>query len=210
MRPWRPSRPAWQSWFVLALSTLLLIYIFRETLLRSMGNYLDIGQDPVRVDVVYMLGGSPYDRGLRVIELFNEGFTEKVVCSGANLHSSLKAFGIELSESDLSKRFLLMNGIPEEAVIAANTGTSTYEESVEALAYCRKNNLSHLGVVSSSYHMRRVRWIFNKTFENSGIEVSYFSAKSPDYEPDRWWRSENGFLIFFNETLKLGYYRLMY
>jgi uncharacterized SAM-binding protein YcdF (DUF218 family) len=175
-----------------------------------MGNYLDVGQDPEPVEVVYMLGGSPYDRGLKVIELYNGGFSPKIVCSGANMHSSLKAFGIELSESDLSKRFLLMNGIPEEAIIAANTGTSTYEESIEALAYAKRQGLAHIGVVSSSYHMRRVRWTFTKTFENSGIKVSFFSAKSPDYQPNQWWRSENGFLIFFNETLKLGYYALMY
>jgi len=175
-----------------------------------MGDYLDVGVEPQKVEALYVLGGSPHDRGLAAIEIFKDSLSEMFVCTGGNIHGTLVAYGVDMKESELSARFLQNQGLPSNKICTLSSSTSTFEESIEILGDCKSKGYRKIAVISSAYHTRRVRWIFERKFEGSGIEVFVFSAPPTNYDPDEWWKSENGMLFFFNEIVKIAYYHLQY
>lgn len=205
-----PARPFWQKFLLVFLLFIAICYFCRLPILRAMGNYLDVGVEPQKVEALYILGGSPHDRGLAAIEVYKDSLCDMFVCTGGNVHGTLIAYGVDMKESELSARFLMNQGLPASKVRMLSSSTSTFEESIEILDDCKSNGYQKIAVISSAYHTRRVRWIFNRKFENSGIEVLVYSAPPTNYNPDEWWKSENGMLFFFNEIVKIGYYHLQY
>lgn len=205
-----PGRPFWKRalLFLAILSTVL--FLFRYPILRAMGNYLDVGIEPTTMDAVYILGGSPHDRGLHALTIYADSLCRNFICTGGNTHGTLIAYGVDMRESELTARFLENQGVPANFIRALSGSTSTYEESLEIWKDCKDKGYGKIGVLSSAYHTRRVRWIFERQFENSGVEVCILSAPPTNYDPAKWWESENGMLFFFNEIVKIGYYRLKY
>jgi len=52
--------------------------------------------------------------------------------------------------------------------------------------YLLQRNIKTVTVVTSNYHTRRARYIFQKVFpQGSGVRVA--SARDGDFDPDRWW-----------------------
>jgi uncharacterized SAM-binding protein YcdF (DUF218 family) len=109
-------------------------------------------------------------------------------------------------EAELTKHFMVKKGVSADNIIAMSKGTSTFEEAQEALTYCKNNNIHKISVISSSYHLRRVRWVFQELFEENGITILFHSAPSEDFDPNNWWKSEEGLVTTNNEYIKLVYY----
>lgn len=65
-------------------------------------------------------------------------------------------------------------------------------------------------MVSTEFHLRRVRWVFRRNFKGTGITVLVQPAQSRRYDAARWWASEEGLLMVNNEYVKLAYYLLRY
>jgi len=62
--------------------------------------------------------------------------------------------------------------------------------------------------VSSNYHMRRVRYTFERVFRDSGITLVYSAAADPDFDPARWWANNKSALYTLTEYIKLTGYAL--
>ena len=123
----------------------------------------------------------------------------------------LKAINFKLlSESEVTKKFIVENGVDSNYVTALIQATSTKEESAVILNYCKQHQLKKAIVVTSKFHLRRVGMVFKELFEENGIEVILRGAPSSAYNEEEWWNYELGLIMVNNEYVKLLYYLIKY
>ena len=198
----------------LMLGTIVLIvllavgYGLRLPILRATGAMLIVADAKVPCDAVYVLGGSPLERGTLGGELLMEGMVPVVYCTGAMIPSTLLTVGLTHSEADLSRIAAIEAGADSTRVIAVSEGTSTFEEADVIIAQAERLGYTDIGIISTEFHSRRVGRVFRKRAKGTGIVVHVFAASSQRYNSERWWESEEGLLMVNNEYVKLVYYML--
>lgn len=200
----------WFRWFLYVFTILFLTYLFRFPLLRASGNFLVAADKPVRTEVCFVLGGNSFERGLTAIELSKVFPGQKFVATGGNFPLQIQALNSKMYEAELTKLFMSSKGVPEADIGTLTASTSTMEESEEILSYCKEHGLKNISVLTSSFHLRRTRWVFEKKFKKEGINVSFFSSPTENFDSDNWWKYEQGLITWNNEYLKLLYYLIKY
>lgn len=85
-------------------------------------------------------------------------------------------------------------------------GTRNEARALAALA--RERGWRSLLVISSAFHLPRVRLVVRRALEGSGVALSYATpARGTDpHGPGRWWRSRRGIRLVASEQMK----RLVY
>lgn len=189
---------------------LALLWAFRYTLLRATGDMLIDQDKELHADAIYVLGGSPIERGREAARLLGANKADLAFCTGENYYPLLAAEGIDLTEAELSQNAMLRTGADSSKVSLLQTGTSTWEEAGVILAHATANSYDTITVVSTEFHLRRVKRVLRKQGKGKGITVLVRGAYSDRYDSNRWWQSEEGLLMVNNEYVKLMYYLWKY
>ncbi|MCW5898423.1 MAG: YdcF family protein [Flavobacteriales bacterium] len=199
---------------VLSVIGLLLLlttcWLVRRPLLRAVGDHLITPDPQMRCDAIYVLGGSPLERGLAAAHLLDRGLAPVAYCTGSNIPTVLEAAGFTWNEAELSRMAALRAGADSARVQLLPRGTSTWEESNAIFLHAWMLGHDTITVVSTEFHLRRVRRVFRKRFAKEGMTVLLHGATSDRYDHRQWWRSEEGLLMVNNEYVKLVYYLLRY
>jgi uncharacterized SAM-binding protein YcdF (DUF218 family) len=203
-------RKRWVRIFLILLVLIFLLYLFRNPILKKIGNWLASGDELQRTEAVFVLGGNSYERGIEASIVYTHFPGTPIIATGANVPLQLMAFDTVMMEAELTRMLMIKNGVPDSLSIALCSGTSTKEESDAILVYCEERGLKDITVISSSFHLRRVRWVFEDYFEEKGVTVYFHGAASKDFDPDSWWHSEEGLITVNNEIMKLAYYFFKY
>jgi uncharacterized SAM-binding protein YcdF (DUF218 family) len=158
------------------------LYLVRHPIFRFAAENW-IVEDPLdKADALIVLSDDNFyaDRATRAAELFREGKAPLIVASGRRLRPTA---GIaELMEHDLVER-----GVPKDRILRFTQDAGSTREEAEALVKLAKTRKWHKTiVVTSNYHTRRARYIFNRVFPQD-IEVRVASARDGDFDPERWW-----------------------
>ena len=196
----------WVRRLIYFSATILLLVIFMKPILRGLGNYL-VDEDPLQYsELVVVLGGSSYERGMEAVNVHRIHPAKRYVTTGGHVPSALLALDTTLLEAQLTAHLMIKKGMPDSLITPLLTATSTQEEAIEVRAFAEKGNYKTITVISNDYHLRRVRRTFDKAFEGSTIVLSYHGAKSEDFDPNAWWKKESGLVLTNNEYIKLMYY----
>lgn len=216
MRSWKARlNSIWKrKWFralLILFVVLIMLFLLRIPILKEAGNFLiSETKELQEAEILIVLSGGAYDRGLHAAELFEEGYAPRIVCPGGNTPPDFEALGMEMLESELTKHFMTDLGVPEEKILVIPEATSTMEESDVILEYMEGQNIESCIIVSSKFHTRRVRGVFEDKLRDAGISVQFSGAPSQTYEESAWWTNEYGLLTVNNEYVKLLYYWLKY
>jgi len=172
------------------------LYLVRHPIFRFIAESWVV-EDPLnKADALIVLSDDDFyaDRATRAAELFREGKASLVVASGRRLRPT--AGIVELMEHDLIER-----GVPKDKILrVAHDGESTLDEA-ETLANLAKAKKWHTAiVVTSNYHTRRARYIFQHVFPH-GIDVRVASARDADFDPQAWWVKRKSTNLFMREIL---------
>lgn len=172
----------------LILSIIVIIFggLF---ILKEAGNFLVINEEPVQSDVIIILSGGGIERLERGAELYKQGFAPYVIISNGmedNLYEALKNMGI-----------------PDNSIILETKASSTMENAVFTADLMQKQQFKSAIVVSSNYHMRRVKSNFTKSYANSPIRLTYCSVPGNEYDGERWWASKESRMTTYTEYIKL-------
>lgn len=162
--------------------------------------------DPRPSDAICVLLGGFEVRPMRAAELYLRGYAPKIL---------IVDFPDEIfygsMESQLALIIARRAGVPDEALVRLPAPvTSTAEEARVYREYAEKNGLKSLVVVTTAFHTRRARWIFEKTFAGSGIRLSYAAAYDGHVNERNWYTLDEGMVVYFSETIKTLYYYLRY
>ncbi len=158
-------------------------------------------------DVIIVLGGGDGERTLEASKLYKAHFADYVILSngGTRDHPSTVVAQQEIGR-------LIKNGVPQSAIIPELQSLSTYGNAFYTLKIMEKRRFKSAIVVSSTYHMRRAHYIFNKVYRGSNINLIYRGAPTDNdaYYPKTWWTTQAGWMFTTSEYVKLVGYHIVY
>lgn len=179
------------------IGILVLLVAIILIFLRA-GNFLVVGETPIKSYVIVVLSGGSDDRVDLGTKLFKEGYGDYFLFSGKRNTTSP---GI--------KEQLIKSGVQEEKITLEIKSTSTYENALFTKQLLEKDKTQSAIIVTSNYHMRRTRLVFNKVFQGTEIRLTYCASRDENFKPDGWFLDSYSRNIVFSEYIKLvGYWIL--
>ena len=192
------------------IASLLLLYFFRAPVLRSVYNFLNVGETPqYTYDYGIVLGGEPLDRPRAAAELYHQGKVKKLICTGSQIPRALEAIGILQTEAEATKNRLVGLQVPESDILVLPMATSTREEADALNTLFKDQKRGKLLIITTETHTRRALAIF-KEYCEPWEEMTAYGVAPSNYKPELWWKNEFGFLAVFEEYIKLVYYWFAY
>jgi uncharacterized SAM-binding protein YcdF (DUF218 family) len=173
--------------FVLFVCLLLLITGF-----FSAGRFLALTESPKQSDVIIVLSGGQ-GRVEKAAELYKAGYAPYVILSNAKESTS--------KSGDMVQNALAL-GIPQDVIYTENAAKSTHQNAKYTLPIMKEYGFKSAIVVSSDFHMRRVKFLFGRVYKKSEIELTYVGSAS-GYNAKRWWSDRKSRETTFNEYVKM-------
>nr|WP_281175103.1 YdcF family protein [Domibacillus robiginosus] len=129
------------------------------------------------------------------VQLWKDGYADKLILSRANTGTFTVKQAAEL-------------GVPEDSIIAEEQAYSTYTNATYTKELLKERDIRSAIIVTNDYHMRRTKFIFEKVYHDSNINLTYATAPS-HYQFATWWNDEESKQMLWKEYVKLvGYYFL--
>lgn len=181
--------------FLMALVVFLFfLYLIRHPLLRLAGDFWIVNDGAVASDAIAMLGDDNYagDRATKAAELLKMGWAPRVIASGRFLRPYASVAALE--EHDLIDR-----GVPKTAVFRfEHNATDTREEAIAIAHLMAEHGWKRIIVVTSNYHTRRTRYIFERALP-AGMVLRVIPAADSEYDPAVWWQHRQSLKLFVHE-----------
>lgn len=185
--------------YLLGLVTLLVLSIVfdHRSILASLGQFLTVKREEELqpADMIHVLGGR-LERTEYALQLYRQGYGRNLFFTGKEM-------------APLLKWYATSHGIPAHHIINFDSrATNTYHEALELKQLLvNETTVRSVIVVSSPYHMRRVRWTFRQVIDDQ-INLQFvpvpFTQTSDHWQ---WWSDHNSRKKVIKEYLKLlGYY----
>jgi uncharacterized SAM-binding protein YcdF (DUF218 family) len=171
------------------------------------GRFFSAGDPLQRADAVVVLAGSRLDRWLEAVDLFKEGWAPKIVLSPgpvSTLEVKLRDQGLKLPrEGDIARDAVISLGVPADAVTVMPDGVdNTAAEAATLRLMLAQDSPRRIIVVTSTYHVRRARFAFNREFEGTGVEIIAHGSRYTEARPNRWWTQRSDIRYLMNEMPK--------
>lgn len=173
-------------------SFLYLYLLLLLTLFLFIGRFLIISESPKQSDVIIVLSGGQ-GRVEKAVELFRANYAPYILLSNAKQSAS--------ESGDMIQTAIAL-GVPENAVLTENAADSTYQNAEFTLPIMKEHDFKSAIVVSSDFHMRRVKLLFDRVYKKSDIELTYVGSVS-GYNAKRWWSDRKSRETTFNEYVKM-------
>jgi uncharacterized SAM-binding protein YcdF (DUF218 family) len=106
-----------------------------------------------------------------VADLYDEN--KRILCTGgwgAHFNVAPKAHAI------YAKEYLIKKGIPEQSFLEVAISSNTVEDAVKSKAILSRLDRPRISIITSDFHLDRVRLIFNEILK--GFEIQFIGVKS--------------------------------
>jgi uncharacterized SAM-binding protein YcdF (DUF218 family) len=173
--------------FVFFMCIILLVIGF-----FTAGRFLTLTQPPKQSDAIIVLSGGQ-GRVEKAVELYKAGYAPYIILSNAKEITSRSGDMIQTA---------LNLGIPQDVIYNEDAAESTYQNAEFTLSIMKEQNFKSAIVVSSDFHMRRVKLLFDRVYKKSDIELTYVGSDS-GYNAKRWWSDRKSRETTFNEYVKM-------
>jgi uncharacterized SAM-binding protein YcdF (DUF218 family) len=123
--------------------------------------------------------------------------------SGMGHHSNWGVFTRQLRQG-------VLNIVQPENVVLEKESASTESNAIMFSSYARLKGWKRILLVTSRYHMRRAKLIFEVTLKSMKhpVEVETLSVYQEPFEPGEWRTEYHGIRVTLVEYIKWAYYRL--
>lgn len=189
-----------------SLTLVLLLYGTHPLYLTWIGGFLVVSDPLTKVDAIVVLDGdsSRNERLLHAIKLWQEGYAPRIVLSA-------KLAEWQSYEDYPEWRHAIKLNIPpkEALLVAVHNADSTKEEAQILLPFAQNHGYKSVIIVTSNYHTRRTKKVFQREWADSGIRLFVSAAPFFQFHPDDWWRHRADSRTFFFEFSKTLWYALM-
>ena len=198
-------------WLLAAGGALVLACcFFRAPLLTGLADAWVVNEPVARADAIVILGGGLENRPFAAARLFHAGVAPRILYMDVK-PGPAEELGVALPESELTRRILLSNNVPETDMLAIGTNVgSTFDESQAVRAWVRQTGATSIVIATDLFHTRRARWIFHRELRDVPVKIYVAAVEPVRYAADNWWRNEDGLIQFQNEIIKSVYYWFEY
>ncbi|TLS52022.1 YdcF family protein [Paenibacillus antri] len=169
---------------LLLLAVVVCLVAMHVPLLSAAGGYLKLPcTAPPASDAIIVLGGEMNgERTRKGAELYREGVAPKVMLSDGTKMSWRTTANEEMHA------LAVQEGVPPEAILQEEKSRSTYENAVYTRELMEQLGYDSAVVVTSDWHAKRSRFIFEKVYKGSGIELAYCGTPDDRSDFDEWWK----------------------
>ena len=177
-----------------SLFVLAALYLARRPLMRFAGESWVLDEPAKQSDALIVLGDDNYvaDRAFKAADLYRAGVAPVVVVSGRMLRANV-------SVADVMAHDLQSFGVPASAIMKlTHRAQNTQEEAGEVAHLIQNRGWKRVQIVTSNYHARRVRFIYERVLPR-GVAVHVSGARDSDFDPLRWWETRQGEKLFLSE-----------
>jgi len=144
--------------------------------------------------IVAVSGGDTKARALKAIDLYKNGWADKIIFSGAAKDKSGP------SNAAAMKAIALEQGV-EEGHILLDEFSELLSKMLKILNLSSKNNIRTVILVTSGYHQRRANLEFSK-YNEKVVVFNYPLNKDKDWS-SHWWLTPNGWWLTLSELVKI-------
>jgi hypothetical protein len=181
--------------------TLIVVILLVLLVAASSGSFLVV-TELHRADVLIVLAGESNRRPARGMELLSQNWAPEML-----LNVPAGEVIYDRSKIDIAKDFIRGSPYRQSIQLCPIYGLSTKAEARDA-ARCLENSGAHrLLLVTSDYHSRRARSIFQH--ELRGYEVFVTPANDPQQFGTEWWKHRQWAKTNFDEWLRLVWWELV-
>ncbi len=156
-----------------------------------LGPWLVVADPLARSDAILVLEGLTPLRELEAAALFREGWAPRIVLTLARspIPDEARRLAGDPEPQERAARVLRRGDVADSHIVRLDRPVeNTLEELTVGFEYARAHGFRRVIVVSSPYHMRRVRIIWNSRFEREVPGLVRPTRYEP-VDPARWWRS---------------------
>lgn len=191
---------------LLLCAVLVLVAALHAPILTAVGDYLKLDcEGAAKSDVLIVLGGEmDGERTRKGVELYKQGWAAKMMLSDGTKMSWRTTAMKEMVD------LAVLEGVPAADIIQENRSRSTVENAIYTKELMLEHGYSSVLVVTTDWHGKRSRFIFEKVYEGSGIELSY--CGTPDARSDfaAWWKDGEKQQVVLTEWAKTIVYWAKY
>ncbi len=197
---------------LLLVLLLLLGFAFHAQILTGLADTLIVEDRLQPADAILLLNGDFETRPFRAAELYLQGFAPLVIIARAE-NKPVVELGLEANDTDIAVGVMEKLGVPHNKIIVLPVPggtTSTFDEAGILKQYIEANPVHKVILVTSAFHTRRARWIFEKAFAGLPLTLEMAAAPYIGFDRTNWWKNEDGLITLNNEYIKLAYYLIKY
>jgi len=195
---------------VVALVLLCCVLLHQPILAGLARGWIVSTPIPEHVEAVAIPGGGLETRPFEAARMYQERMTERLVVF-ESMESKTQELEIIPAHHELILELLGKLEIPEDAIaLIGEDVTSTFDEAETLKDWAEANGIKDVVVITEIFPSRRVRWIYQKTFRNSGCTAHILTCAPSSYSAENWWKDESGLIQFQNEVIKYFYYLAKY
>jgi len=145
--------------------------------------------------IVVVSGGDTRARTAAGIDLYNQGWAEYLVLSGAALDKSgpSNAAAMKLQAEEA--------GIPTDAILVDEEAMNTQQNAENTRSIFKERSFGDVILVTSGYHQRRASLEFNKRADDTVIR-NYPVVSDKDWDW-YWWLTPRGWWLAGGEMVKI-------
>ena len=171
---------------------IVLLFSQYEVLLKGYARFFTIDNATSGMEAtIVILSGNWKTRIPKALELYAAGYGTRLLLT-TERSWNFKINQIGMTKEQEAKKIAKILGIQAkfETVRSLKGGaTSTFDEAYDLLAFCNKENLRHIIIVTDSYHTRRALFAFKKVFKGTNIKVEVSAALNEVFNEENWWFS---------------------
>ena len=178
--------------FVLLL--IPLTFFGYEPILRSVGRFLIVSEQPETADAIVVLGGGDPARAYQAVQLYRDHKAPQIVITTGNpprIYEQMKRDGVHLFLSyENYLRVISGYGVPDDKILRVeNYAGDTLEEMKQIRQFADQRRWKKLIVVTSNFHTRRAKLVARYVMEPD-IKVQVVESQSDSFDPDAWWKTQ--------------------
>jgi len=193
----------------------------RTPLLSGLCDYLALDDSPSRSDLIFVLAGRP-ERKTYGLQLFRQGIAPRIILSVGRFEiRQMDEFGFQ----DLKLRELVTRMVPADRhfFIELSKGSrtvmpagikrvGTFGELSALAAYLGQQPVRSVTLVSTSIHLRRVRWCCQRIRGLHRREIFFVPVPEElsSFRRDNWWKQLDHWSYVNAEYAKLLAYALWF
>lgn len=189
------------------------VWLARAPLLEAAGGVLvrDEGDAGPTNYIFVLLGDRSGMRARRALDAWRAGLAP-VIAFASDEKTGLVAEGYAPNDAEVHVAFLKANGVPDASIVALPCIVASTKDEAECFreVVSKPPKPKSVYIVTSWYHTSRAGWMFDRTFEGTGVTPRMLASKSAESTPANWWLGEQSFLAVMAELLKWSYYLLKY
>ena len=212
-----PSQPKHTLRNILAAVAVLLLLVvlafaFRSQILTGIAGYLIVNDTLQPSDVIVLLNSEVNTRPFRASQLYQHGLAPVIVIARSESTPTVD-LGLVPNDTDISVAVMEKLGVPADKIIVLpfpGGVTSTFDEASAVRQYVQAHQAYRIILVTSAFHTRRARWIFEKFLSGLPVRLEMVAVPYAGFDQTNWWKNETGLITLNNEYIKLFYYLFKY